>query len=160
MVGTAHHLASMLGFHSDKLLAATLYDLVTGMPPIGAKERSGKKLESPRSKNPEVSPATSRAILSGMEIKPEDRPNSVEDWLDLLPVAKSVVSTDMPQKRKPKNWQTIWMGVSAIAAIIGFIVAFVVGLPAVLTWYEQHPIPASKPSFTPASGDRLPNTTK
>jgi eukaryotic-like serine/threonine-protein kinase len=141
-------------------LAATLYDLVTGVSPIGAKERSSMKLDSPRSKNPEVSSATSRAILSGMEIKPEDRPNSVEDWLDLLPVAKSTVPTDTPQKSKPRNWQTIWMGVSAVAAIIGFIVAFVVGIPALSNWHEQRQNPIPKPTVTPISGDRSTNATK
>jgi hypothetical protein len=118
------------------------------------------KLDSPRSKNPEVSSATSRAILSGMEIKPEDRPNSVEDWLDLLPVAKSMVPTDTPPKSKPRNWQTIWMGVSAIATIIGFIVAFVVGIPALSTWHEQHQNSIPKPTVTPISGDRSTNATK
>jgi eukaryotic-like serine/threonine-protein kinase len=141
-------------------LAATLYDLVTGVSPIGTKERSGRKLESPRSKNNEVSSATSRAILSGMEINPEDRPNSVEDWLDLLPVAKSTVPTDTSPKSKPRNWQTIWMGVSAIATIIGFIVAFVVGIPALSTWHEQRQNPIPKPTATPISGDRSTNATK
>jgi eukaryotic-like serine/threonine-protein kinase len=134
-------------------LAATLYDLVTGVSPIGAKERLSMKLDSPRSKNPEVSSATNRAILSGMEINPEDRPNSVEDWLDFLPVAKSTVSTDTLQKGKPRNWQTIWMGVSAI-------VALVVGIPALLTWYEQRQNPIPKPTATPISGDRSTKATK
>ncbi len=96
--------------------------------------------------------------MSGMELKPEDRPDSVADWLDLLPVVKSAV--DMPPKSKSWNWQTIWIGVSAIAAIVGFTVAFVVGLPTVLTWYQQHQNSTPKPTNLPTGGDRLPNTTK
>jgi eukaryotic-like serine/threonine-protein kinase len=62
-----------MGAYTDVYsLAATLHDLVTGVPPIGVNKRSSDvELESPRVKNPDVSGATAQAILRGLEMKLE-----------------------------------------------------------------------------------------
>ncbi|BAY20454.1 serine/threonine kinase [Calothrix sp. NIES-2100] len=66
-------------------LAATLYCLVTGEVPTMAPIRAiGAPLEEPKIINPGISDRVNQAILKGMEVKPENRPQSIEEWLSLL----------------------------------------------------------------------------
>lgn len=139
-----------IGAYTDVYsLSATLYELLTGFIPIGIKERlANKELESPREKNPLVSENISDAILKGLEINPKKRPDSVVKWLEKLPIAETEIRIEQQQK---KNWQTFWMGVSAIAAILMVFVGFAAGLPAWLTWKEQYLNPTPKSSITPSN---------
>ena len=66
-------------------LAATLYTLVTAQVPIGATLRENFSLPSPKNMQPGLSNQVSELIMLGMTLEPEERPNSVEEWLDLLP---------------------------------------------------------------------------
>ena len=66
-------------------LAGTLYYLVTGEYPIAAPNRAvGMELELPSEYNSDLDDWLEVAILKGLEIKPSDRPQSIQDWLDLL----------------------------------------------------------------------------
>jgi|GEM_PF-343317 len=66
-------------------LAATLYFLVTKKPPHAAISRvSGMVLDSPTSINPSISVRVNNAILKGMELEAENRPQTMQDWLELL----------------------------------------------------------------------------
>lgn len=70
-------------------LAATFYCLVTGqMPPAAFMRAVNDKLLPPQEVNPLifVSDAASRAMLAGLQLKAEDRPQSVLEWLKLLQV--------------------------------------------------------------------------
>ncbi len=66
--------------------AATLYHLLTNQPPPSARERflNPRSLAPPRELNPYLSPHVERAILWGMRLHPDDRPPSVEVFLDAL----------------------------------------------------------------------------
>jgi WD40 repeat protein/tRNA A-37 threonylcarbamoyl transferase component Bud32 len=66
-------------------LAATLYSLLTGVVPTSADDRRRKvPLEPPQYFNPKVSDRINQAIMRGMELQPNYRPQSVQEWLDLL----------------------------------------------------------------------------
>jgi formylglycine-generating enzyme required for sulfatase activity len=67
-------------------LAATLYVLLTNNQPIPATWRkvSPESFTPPQKHNPNISDRTNAAILKGMEIEPENRSQSVAEWLDLL----------------------------------------------------------------------------
>jgi serine/threonine protein kinase len=66
-------------------LAATLYSLLTGEVPTLAPLRAiGTLLEPPKQINPSISSRVNQAILTGMEVKAEDRPQSMHEWLTLL----------------------------------------------------------------------------
>ncbi|MGF1603614.1 MAG: serine/threonine protein kinase [Thermosynechococcaceae cyanobacterium] len=65
-------------------LAASLYALVTGHRPVSALAREQNPLSPPRQLCPQLSAETEQAILSGMEIKAADRPQTIEQWLSLL----------------------------------------------------------------------------
>ncbi|MEQ8465594.1 protein kinase domain-containing protein, partial [Coleofasciculus sp. E1-EBD-02] len=82
-------------------LAASLYYVVTGQRPMDSFSRKLRKLDDPELIPPQqiisgLSDATNQAILSGMKLEPEDRPQSMEEWLELLtfepPIIRSVTS--------------------------------------------------------------------
>jgi eukaryotic-like serine/threonine-protein kinase len=76
-------------------LAATLYCLLTGEVPTIAPIRAiGTPLEEPKTINSSISERVNQAILQGMEIKPENRPQSIEEWFSLLNI-QSVQSTNV-----------------------------------------------------------------
>ncbi|MDJ0617526.1 MAG: serine/threonine-protein kinase [Calothrix sp. MO_192.B10] len=65
-------------------LAATLYSLLTGVVPTAAENRRYYALQEPKQLNPDISDKVNWAIMCGMALEPENRPQSVEEWLDLL----------------------------------------------------------------------------
>ena len=71
-------------------LAATLYYLVTGQRPVGSLDRKlyNTALIAPRKLVLEVSKDLNRAIIKGMELEAENRPQSVEKWSQLFEVQK------------------------------------------------------------------------
>jgi serine/threonine protein kinase len=66
-------------------LAATLYALLTGQVPVPALLREREKMPSPREIQPHVSAAVNEAVMRGMAIEPHFRPETVGEWLQLLP---------------------------------------------------------------------------
>lgn len=66
-------------------LAATLYFLLTGQPPVAAALRDRISLPNPTQLNPNINQQTEQAILRGMEMEAVKRPQTVENWLSLLP---------------------------------------------------------------------------
>jgi eukaryotic-like serine/threonine-protein kinase len=72
-------------------LAATLYSLVTGEVPIPSPVRAfGTALEPPQKLNPKIRDRVNRAILNGMAMKPEERPQSVAQWLAMLDTSRVI----------------------------------------------------------------------
>ncbi|MDJ0726494.1 MAG: protein kinase [Prochloraceae cyanobacterium] len=67
-------------------LAATLYFLLTGEDPIAAELRQSdlKQLKTPIELNSKISKQVNDAILKGMELKTKDRPETIQEWLELL----------------------------------------------------------------------------
>ncbi|MEQ9368390.1 MAG: serine/threonine-protein kinase [Coleofasciculus chthonoplastes F3-SA18-01] len=66
-------------------LAATLYCLLTTkVPPPTFMRVVRDSLQSPQALNSKVSDRVNQAILTGMELQPENRPQSVSEWLRLL----------------------------------------------------------------------------
>jgi serine/threonine protein kinase len=67
-------------------LAATLYVMLTLQLPYPARIRYDGSLPiiPPQHHNPQISDSVNNAILKGMELFPENRPQSVDEWLELL----------------------------------------------------------------------------
>ncbi|MGA7934920.1 MAG: serine/threonine-protein kinase [Kovacikia sp.] len=71
-------------------LAGTLYFLVTGQNPIAATLRDQIPLPSPRKLRPTLSAAIEAAILSGLEMHSQSRPQTIAAWFSLLPGSESL----------------------------------------------------------------------
>ncbi len=91
-------------------LAATLYTLVTAQIPTAAAIRNRVPLSSPQDIRPELSNQLSEAIMQGMALEIEERPSSIDEWLNLLPQGDSNISsrslktvTLMDTENKPSN---------------------------------------------------------
>ncbi len=82
-------------------LAATLYTLVTAQIPVAATLRHRLPLESPQKIRPELSEHLCLAIMKGMELELEERPTSVNEWLNLLPETVKH-NTPRPQVMNPE----------------------------------------------------------
>lgn len=66
-------------------LAATLYYILTLQIPFPAQFRQqGINLIQPKQHNNNISARTNLAVLKGMELLPENRPQSVNEWLGML----------------------------------------------------------------------------
>ncbi len=66
-------------------LAATLYQLLTAANIMPAKFRKkGTVLIPPKQHNPNIRNYINDAIMKGMELYPENRPQTMKEWLDLL----------------------------------------------------------------------------
>ena len=79
------------GLHTDirsdiYAFGCTLYHLLTNNPPVDARQRflHPESLPQPRKLNPAISPRTERAILWAMELHPDDRPASAEEFRQTL----------------------------------------------------------------------------
>jgi serine/threonine-protein kinase len=66
-------------------LAATLYTLLTAEVPVPATLRHRQPLPEPRELQSSLSPKVNQAVLHGMALEPEQRPQTIEAWLNLLP---------------------------------------------------------------------------
>lgn len=65
-------------------LGATLYFLLTGEKPIPVTDRNLEELIPPHRLNPKVSTQISSAVLLAMELKPENRFQSIEDMREAI----------------------------------------------------------------------------
>jgi tRNA A-37 threonylcarbamoyl transferase component Bud32 len=74
-------------------LAATLYAMVTAQIPVASILRDRQPLPEPRSLQPQISAATNQAIIQGLAVEPEHRPQSLEAWLRFLPDSASLEGT-------------------------------------------------------------------
>lgn len=66
-------------------LAATLYALLAAQTPVASVLRDRVPLPNLRQFQPDLSPAVEEAVLQGMALEAEERPQSVREWLALLP---------------------------------------------------------------------------
>lgn len=75
-------------------LAGTLYVLLTGYAPLAAPLRHRSPLPSPRQLRPHLTATIESAILQGLELNVNARPQAIVDWLALLPSEMSVEVQD------------------------------------------------------------------
>jgi serine/threonine protein kinase len=82
-------------------LGATLYHLITGEMPVQATDRAtGVPLPAPRTINPKVSPDLSDAVMWAMEIKVDQRPQTVRDFL--VATKGGLPRTSIPHSGHPR----------------------------------------------------------
>ena len=88
-------------------LAATLYALLTGEVPTLAPLRAiSISFLEPKEINPNISDRVNQAILKGMEIKPENRPQTMQEWRGLLGM-ETVPITSAPSSTQTSSLKLI-----------------------------------------------------
>jgi serine/threonine protein kinase len=66
-------------------LAATLYALLTAQVPVASVLRNRQTMPAPRDLCPHLSLAVNQAVMRGMAVEPQFRPQTMAEWLLLLP---------------------------------------------------------------------------
>ncbi|MEA5536755.1 serine/threonine-protein kinase [Crocosphaera sp. XPORK-15E] len=96
-----YELRAKRGAYTDVYaLAATLYYVLTSQLPFPAPFRQqGINLIPPKNHNYNISDTVNNAILKGMELRSEKRPQSIQEWLDLL----KTKPLSVPKKQNIRN---------------------------------------------------------
>ena len=108
-------------------LGATFYHLLTGTPPPDAKTRflTPQALRAPGQLNDQISPHVSEAILWAMEMHPDDRPQSINQFAQAL-----FGHGSRPRATEAGSWgdalRANWL--MAVLALVLFVLALLVTL--------------------------------
>jgi eukaryotic-like serine/threonine-protein kinase len=129
-------------------LAATFYVLLTGKIPVDALKRKVDNINLPEPKeiNPQISDRINQAILTGMRLDPQQRSQSVKQWID------SLGATEKQPEHKPTwNWDK---KIQFWTLIIGAIAAIGTLLSGIFPW-----IPSPKPSPPTSTSSPAPTSS-
>jgi serine/threonine protein kinase len=126
-------------------LAATLYVLLTGQIPVDALKRKldNINLREPKEMNPQISDRINQAILTGMKLNPQERSQSVQEWLDSLGLIKqpSQPKSIWNWDKKIQFWGVVIAGIAAFAALLQ-------GMGAIIPILTNSPTPSPSPTAT------------
>jgi eukaryotic-like serine/threonine-protein kinase len=133
-------------------LAATLYDLLTGVEPKGAIDRKTSKIDSlsePIGYNRAINEITNQAIMKGLALSPKDRPSTMRDWLALLGLEVNLHNQSSLISKKSNNWWSKLSFENKIKVVTAGI-ALIAGVGTLLNSMKNTmPTPISSPNKTP-----------
>jgi serine/threonine-protein kinase len=129
-------------------LAATLYVLLTGQMPVKAVDRKNAKasLIPPKEINPQISARVNQAILAGMSVESELRPQTMGEWLNLLELRRGISIPCLPWE------QPRWVMVLEILGVVGVlagVISATINITDFLQKDSSSPYPSPIPSATP-----------
>ncbi|MBN3889817.1 MAG: serine/threonine protein kinase [Nostoc sp. JL31] len=140
-------------------LAATLYLLLTGKLPESAIERqdNNKRLIPPKELNDKISDRVNQAILHAMELQPDNRPETVEDWL--MELGFKTAGFSLPKL----PWtQPLWAWILEIMGVLALFAALISGVKdgtdLFKDWFPDKSAPINPPTQqTPSSSAKPQN---
>ena len=110
-------------------LAATLYFLLTGQLPASALDcKDGNAhLIPPKEINPRISEQVNNAIMQGMRLEPEARPQTMQEWLDLLGLTINTPDAAPNTTKKVWKWEavTFWIALGGLGTLLAVIMALI-----------------------------------
>jgi len=88
---------------------ATLYHLLTNHPPVEARERflHPESLVAMRQLNPEISARTERAVAYAMNLHPDERPQNIEAFKEIL-LGSRPLPTTIGRRNVATRPMTVW----------------------------------------------------
>ncbi len=124
-------------------IGATLYFVLTGQVPTEAAARLTEKMPEPKELNPAIPDEINRTILKAMQLKTENRHQTIRQFMDDLqnvkPSKPIKLSSDVPVGTSPKGgragvpvsghpWSKVWIPVLVILMILlgGVVVVSVI----------------------------------
>lgn len=130
-------------------LAATLYALLTGKTPVDAMKRKIDHINllEPQEINPQISDRTNKAILTGMKLDNQDRPQSVAEWINSLKIPENSTETT-PKPPFPWNWDKKTQFWGLVIAGIGAFAALLQGIGALIPIFTNQPTESPNPTPT------------
>lgn len=105
-------------------IGATMYFALTGEVPEVASSRFENKLKEPKELNPEIPVEANRTIMKAMQIKAENRHQTVDTFMDDLRNVKPSVIVDEQIGGKKNKWllPVLIAGAVVICGLVGFLV--------------------------------------
>jgi hypothetical protein len=88
-------------------------------------------LQEPKEINPQISDRINQAILTGMKLNPQERSQSVQEWLDSLGLIKEATKPKSIWNwdKKIQFWGVVIAGIAAFAALLQGMGAIIPILP-------------------------------
>jgi serine/threonine-protein kinase len=102
-------------------LGATFYFALTGQVPVEAAARLTEKMSEPKELSPEIPNEANRTILKSMQIKADNRHQTIKEFMDDLRNVKpsTLVDETIGGGRLHKKWLW-WIAVASVIVIVGW----------------------------------------
>lgn len=120
-------------------LAATLYMLLTGEKPVSSCDRKDQNigLKPPKEHNPNISDRINSAIIHGMNLATDKRPQTVQEWLNELGLKHKTSIRKIP----------LWAIITGILPILALLAALISGLKDGIDLWKDL-FPSASPTLT------------
>ena len=107
-------------------------------------------MQSPRTLNPRLSPATDQALVAALAMHPDQRPASIDEFRAMLPDVPSVVSAPGNNHRPAPVIENNWAkALQQNRVLIAVLVSLLV-LAVLVTLFAAPTAPPMLPTITPA----------
>jgi eukaryotic-like serine/threonine-protein kinase len=128
-------------------LAATLYMLLTGEKPVSSCDRKDNNigLKPPKEHNLGISDRVNNAIIHGMELERDQRPQTVQEWLDELGLKPKFSIAKIPKI-------PLWTIIAGAITLLSLISIFKDGRDL---WKDLSPEPSPTPTNSSTKGDQV-----
>ena len=105
-------------------IGATMYFMLTGQPPLESASRLTEQMAAPKELVPDIPEEANRTILKAMQLRAENRHQTIQDFMDDLRNVRPSVLVDETIGGKTTNkipWPVFAVAGSIIAVLIGFL---------------------------------------